>query len=220
MQTMVNVVLTNLRRTKSLVFLGFLFAFTQAFAETKIEIDLDAHVLKLYQDEQVIKTYPIAYGRGGIGKKSRGDGKTPLGFYRIVSIKKSSGFGYFLHLNYPNIDDVTRAYREGLLDEKTFEQILSQIRNGMAPQNTLLGGYVGIHGLGGENPTKLNIHRHFNWTQGCIALTDAEVKDLLHYVSPGTPVVIKGSVQPTLNVAKQSNPPFTRKAIASQGEHP
>ncbi len=217
---MANAVLTNLRRTKALVFLGFLFVFTQVFAETKIEIDLDTHVLKLYQDEKVIKTYPIAYGRGGVGKKTRGDGKTPLGYYRIVSIKKSSGFGYFLHLNYPNVDDVMRAYREGLLDEKTFEQILSQTRNGMAPQNTLLGGYVGIHGLGGENPTKLDIHRHFNWTQGCIALTDAEVKDLLHYVSMGTPVVIKGSVQPTLDMAKQSHPPFTRKAVASQGEHP
>jgi len=106
------------------------------------------------------------------------------------------------------------------LDEKTFEQILSQIRNGMAPQNTLLGGYVGIHGLGGENPTKLDIHRHFNWTQGCIALTDTEVKDLLHYVSTGTSVVIKGPVKPALDMAKQSHPPFTRKAIASQGEHP
>jgi len=92
---MANAVLTNLRRTKALVFLGFLFVFTQAFAETKIEIDLDAHVLKLYQDEQVIKTYPIAYGRGGIGKKSRGDGKTPLGFYRIVSIKKVLGLAIF-----------------------------------------------------------------------------------------------------------------------------
>jgi len=66
---MANAVLTNLRRTKALVFLGFLFVFTQVFAETKIEIDLDTHVLKLYQDEKVIKTYPIAYGRGGVGKK-------------------------------------------------------------------------------------------------------------------------------------------------------
>lgn len=203
------------KKANALAFFSFLvyFFISAAFAETKLEVNLDEHLLKIYQDDVVVKTYPVAYGRGGVGKKTRGDGKTPLGYYHITSVKKSAAFGYFLHLNYPNIDDVIHAHKDGILDDQTFENILSRMTSGMAPQNTPLGGYIGIHGLGGENPAKLSIHRHFNWTQGCIALTDEEIQDLLHYVSAGTLVVIKGSLHP---LEKKLQPPST-KAIASQG---
>lgn len=203
------------KKAGALAFFSFLCCFfiSAVFAETKLEVNLDEHLLKIYQDDVVIKTYPVAYGRGGVGKRTKGDGKTPLGYYYITSVKKSAAFGFFFHLNYPNLEDVIDAHKDGILDDQTFEHILSRMTNGMAPQNTPLGGYIGIHGLGGKNPTKLGIHRHFNWTQGCIALTDEEIQDLLNYVSAGTLVVIKGSLQP---LEKKPQPPST-KAIVSQG---
>ena len=57
-------------------------------------------------------------------------------------------------------------------------------------QNTPLGGAIGIHGIGEITEEKLEIHRTINWTKGCIALTNDEIDDLLHYIGVGTKVVI------------------------------
>ena len=55
------------------------------------------------------------------------------------------------------------------------------------PQNTALGGYIGIHGLGNRDPA---IHKKMNWTDGCIALTDEQIEQLAQWIDVGTRVVI------------------------------
>ncbi len=56
------------------------------------------------------------------------------------------------------------------------------------PQETPLGGYIGIHGIGRGDPA---IHQKFNWTQGCIALTNRQIDDLSKWVHVGMRVVIR-----------------------------
>ena len=56
------------------------------------------------------------------------------------------------------------------------------------PQDTALGGYIGIHGVGAGDPA---VHEDFNWTEGCVALTDAQIDALLRHITVGTAVEIR-----------------------------
>jgi lipoprotein-anchoring transpeptidase ErfK/SrfK len=56
------------------------------------------------------------------------------------------------------------------------------------PQNTPLGGRLGIHGIGRANPA---IHKAINWTDGCVALTNQQIRQLSPWVQVGTRVVIR-----------------------------
>ena len=58
----------------------------------------------------------------------------------------------------------------------------------MPPQQTALGGHIGIHGIGAGDP---RIHEDFNWTSGCIALTNAQIDDLAGWVRLGMRVVVR-----------------------------
>ncbi|MFC6670290.1 L,D-transpeptidase family protein [Marinobacterium aestuariivivens] len=78
--------------------------------------------------------------------------------------------------------------RDGRIDRGTYLRIVSALDLGLVPpQDTPLGGQIGIHGLGGGDP---DVHELFNWTNGCVALTDAEVKRLARWVNRGTRVEI------------------------------
>ena len=96
-----------------------------------------------------------------------------------------------MQINYPNLLDAWHGYRNGLISASEFRTIAQAYKNTkMPPQNTALGGYIGIHGLGETNVEKLRIHATQNWTEGCIALKNQEIDELRHYVSIGTPVSI------------------------------
>jgi lipoprotein-anchoring transpeptidase ErfK/SrfK len=56
------------------------------------------------------------------------------------------------------------------------------------PQHTPLGGYIGIHGVGSGDP---EVHRAYNWTNGCVALTNAQIDILAEWARAGTPVEIR-----------------------------
>jgi L,D-peptidoglycan transpeptidase YkuD (ErfK/YbiS/YcfS/YnhG family) len=49
------------------------------------------------------------------------------------------------------------------------------------PWDTPLGGEVFIHGRGSES----------DWTFGCVALDDADMKELFATIPKGTPVIIE-----------------------------
>lgn len=142
---------------------------------------------------EIIKKYHIASGKGGKGtKRKQGDSKTPQGVYRVSKFKKSSRFYYFIQLDYPNLVDAWYGYKNKVIDSKEFKRIATAYKNReIPPQDTRLGGFIGIHGLGEENEKKLAIHQDINWTDGCIALTNEEINDLKKFVHVGTPVIIK-----------------------------
>ena len=157
-----------------------------------LEIDKSERLLQIKSPRGVIKEFRIASGRGGQGeKRASGDNRTPVGIYRIAGFNESSKFHYFIRLNYPNVKDAFYGLKNGTISKFEFDRIVDSLRHGrLPPQNTALGGAIGIHGIGDENPKSLRIHTNIDWTEGCVALTNRQIEELRHYVSVGTEVVI------------------------------
>ena len=128
------------------------------------------HVLELLKDGKVIRTYNVALGRGGLAPKEReGDGRTPEGRYIIDSRNAESHYHKALHISYPNEEDRRRAARLGV-----------------SP-----GGAIMIHGLPDGKGWIGAAHRLYDWTLGCIAVTDEEIDEIWAMVPIGTPVEIR-----------------------------
>ena len=161
-------------------------------SEYRLRISKQDNELIVERAGERVKTYRIASGRGGRGAKRRqGDNKTPVGVYRILHGRASGRFDYFMHLDYPNLIDAWRGYRDKVISAAEFRQIaLAHKQRRTPPQDTGLGGFIGIHGLGHTDPEKLAIHEGFNWTEGCIALTNEEIRELRQFIQPGATVMI------------------------------
>ncbi len=161
-------------------------------SDYQIEISKSAQELSLKKGNQIVMTYRIALGSGGKGaKRQLGDKKTPVGNYQLVEFKADSKFYYFMQIDYPNLLDAWYGYKNEIITATEFKQIATAFKNKqMPPQDTALGGYIGIHGLGKVTDKKLDIHDMHNWTEGCVALKNEEINDLRKYVSIGTQVII------------------------------
>lgn len=159
----------------------------------ELEITKSRNELAVKDGAAVIKRFHASFGRGGRGaKRKRGDDMTPVGAYRIVEFKPDSRFHFFMLLDYPNLVDGWHGYRDRTIDASQFKAIAAAYRQGYSPpQNTALGGYIGIHGIGEVSAKKLDIHHSQNWTRGCIALRNEEINELRAYVTQGTRVVIR-----------------------------
>lgn len=154
-------------------------------------VDTKAHRIEVKKGGQTIDTLnKIAIGRGGAGYKvHRGDNVTPYGSYRIGWVGEKSSFRKFFGLNYPSESDAENALRQGIIDKPTYESIMTaHMFHQIPPQNTPLGGRIGIHGLGVGD---LRIHNAFDWTHGCIALTNEQIDHLSQWVDTGMLVKIK-----------------------------
>lgn len=166
---------------------------SKAASDYEIVIIKSRQILAIKNGTKTVKQYRIALGKGGNGtKRKQGDKKTPTGVYKVMEFNEDSKFHYFIQLDYPNLLDAWYGYKNQIITASEFKDIASAYKNKQKPpQSTALGGYIGIHGLGDESDEKLFIHQEFNWTEGCIALTNHEVSDLRKYVDIGTRVVIK-----------------------------
>ncbi len=158
-----------------------------------LEIDKSERTLIVRKGQHVARKFQVAVGRGGIGdKRIRGDNKTPLGVYRITEFKDDSGFDLFMRLNYPNVKDAFYGLRNHLISRKQFDAIVAAARNNaLPPQDTSIGGAVGIHGLGEETAERVKVQQLLDWTRGCIALSNRDVHALRQYVDVGTKVTIR-----------------------------
>jgi murein L,D-transpeptidase YafK len=132
----------------------------------------------------------IAFGAAGVKEKQRvGDDVTPRGSYRVGWIRNSNKFETFIGLTYPSLPDAERGYRRGVINLATYERIKgAHVGGRMPPQDTRLGGFIGIHGVGKGS---LEIHRLANWTAGCIAVENSQIEELARLVRPGTQVEIR-----------------------------
>jgi len=158
--------------------------------EVWLQVDTQALILRVMRGQQPIKTYKdIAIGRfGTTADKRRLDGKTQLGEFHISLIKNTSTYHRFFGIDYPQLDQAERALEQGELPPDEFKAIHSAVRaHRVPPQNTALGGHLGIHGIGAGDP---KIHTSYNWTKGCIALTNSQIDELAQWVRLGIRVVI------------------------------
>ena len=128
------------------------------------------HVMELLAGGKVIRTYKVALGRGGLAPKERaGDGRTPEGHYIVDVRNQASAYHRSLHISYPNAEERRRAARLGV-----------------SP-----GGDIIIHGLPNNMGWLGTSHRLYDWTLGCIAVTDPEIDEVWKMVPVGTPVEIR-----------------------------
>jgi len=163
-----------------------------AFAEDIwLLVDTEKLELSVKSGNTVLTKFSnIAIGRNGAGfKQKRGDDITPLGAYKISWVNKKSRYHFFYGFNYPSIDNVKNALDKGLVDKKSYQQIIrAHKHNQVPPQNTTLGGMIGIHGLGlGDK----QIHETINWTHGCIALNNEQIIKLDKLIKKNTIVIVK-----------------------------
>jgi murein L,D-transpeptidase YafK len=127
------------------------------------------HVMELLAGGKAIRTYKVALGRGGLAPKEReGDAKVPEGHYTIDSRNDASHYHKALHISYPNAEDRKRAAKMGVPP----------------------GGAIMIHGLPNGMSWMRAVHRTYDWTLGCVAVTDDEIDEIWKLVPVGTPVDI------------------------------
>ncbi len=89
----------------------------------------------------------------------------------------------------PAYTDASRGLSDGTISRRQWQDIRRRHKTGkVPPQNTPLGGYLGIHGIGAGD---IEVHRSFNWTNGCVALTNEQMDQLLELIGVGTPVEIR-----------------------------
>jgi murein L,D-transpeptidase YafK len=145
--------------------------------------------LAVYCEGGAVFTFPAAFGREPVGpKRVAGDSRTPEGDYRIAGPARPSRFHRFVPIDYPSVADADLALAEGRISPAEHSRIVDAHRRGvMPPQDTALGGLLGLHGEGerwrGES-------KGLDWTYGCIALPDAELDFVVERVTRGTPVTI------------------------------
>ncbi len=166
--------------------------YTPANQDYQIEISKSREELMVKRGDEVVRRYRAATGTGGEGSKRQiGDKKTPVGVYKIIDFKTDSRFHFFMQIDYPNLLDAWYGYKNELIDASEFRAITTALKNDkVPPQDTALGGYIGIHGIGETDDEKRLIHEAGNWTEGCIALTNKEINELRQFVSIGTRIVI------------------------------
>jgi hypothetical protein len=131
---------------------------------------------------------PVALARAPGPKRARGDQRMPEGDYRIAGPARPSRFHRFLPIDYPAPADAALALAEARIGRTEHDAIVAAHRAGrMPPQTTALGGHLGFHGEGrrwqGEGA--------LDWTEGCVALRDADIERLGRLAPPGTPVRIE-----------------------------
>ena len=154
-------------------------------------VDTRALTLSVMAGESTLRTYEnIDIGSNGSTREKRvRDEKTPLGEFSINAIRTSNHFHLFLSINYPNMENARRALETGHISSREYQAVRKAWRNGETPpQDTSLGGHLGIHGIGAGS---LEIHNNVNWTDGCIAVTNEQVEELAGWVRVGTRVTIR-----------------------------
>ncbi len=161
------------------------------------EVQLVAHKrtfkLDLIINGEVIKTYPVVFGRNYSNiKTSKDDYVTPIGKYFICDIDTAYIYYKFLHINYPSEVDATEALKKNIISREEFLEITNAL-NSMEcpPSNTALGSSIGIHGIGRFDFIFRNLPFAFNWTNGSIALSNENIDEIISVVDIGTPVIIK-----------------------------
>lgn len=125
--------------------------------------------LEVISGGKVTHEFKVALGGSPKGHKTKeGDRKTPEGKYALDYKKPDSAFYKAIHISYPNANDISQA----------------------RTHNVLPGGQVMIHGQKNGLGWLSFITQHFDWTSGCIALTNSDMDILWPLVREGTTVEI------------------------------
>ncbi|AKV06882.1 MULTISPECIES: L,D-transpeptidase family protein [Pseudomonas] len=136
----------------------------------KVLVLKSAHQLQLIADGKPLRTYRISLGKQPKGAKlMEGDKRTPEGFYWVDWRKVSDRFNLAMHISYPNVSDSARARREGVEP----------------------GGMIMIHGTPDTYDYPENLFHTLDWTDGCIAMRNMDMREVWGLVPDGTMIEIR-----------------------------
>ncbi|WP_424944457.1 L,D-transpeptidase family protein [Aliiroseovarius crassostreae] len=133
----------------------------------RIVVEKSARTLTVFREGEAVKTYKVALGFAPKGDKTvEGDGKTPEGVFKITHRNPKSAYHLSLGIDYPQLDDIARAEAAGVRP----------------------GGDIFIHGQ--PNGSGRFVTIPYDWTAGCIAVSDDEIEELWAITPDGTEVEI------------------------------
>lgn len=148
-----------------------------------ITVTKSKRILRLYSGGKLVREYRAGLGLSPAEDKIKaGDRRTPEGEFYICRKNAQSKFYLSLELSYPNKRHADRGLRDRLITRSQYNQIVSALEQKRVPlQNTHLGGEIFIHGNGSSS----------DWTWGCVALEDKDIRELFDAIPVGTPVIIE-----------------------------
>ena len=121
--------------------------------------------LLLLKNQRVLRTMDISLGLIPDGdKQAEGDFRTPEGRYELTERNAASDFFLSIKISYPNDQDIRESSELGLNP----------------------GGQIMIHGLPNDPRHDMNYYRQVDWTDGCIAVTNADMVDIWLMTRAGT----------------------------------
>ncbi|HYC79213.1 MAG TPA: L,D-transpeptidase [Planctomycetota bacterium] len=158
--------------------------------DPRLEVSTLRGVLELWDGDVRIKVYDCAFGEdGAFNRTAAGRPSTPLGEFRIVEKQVREDVlargPRFLRLDYPDLDAADRGLSDGLLTAEHYDAIRTAAAAGLpTPVDTPLGGPLGIQG-------NWFFWRPRHFTDGSIALANADLNELFRHVPIGTPVIVR-----------------------------
>ncbi len=157
----------------SLLTIVFLFScVVPAFGSNIDYVLVNKSEQKMYliSEGKRVKEYHVVFGGNPKGhKQQEGDQRTPEGKYILDYKKSDSAFHKAIHISYPNTTDKARAKKKGVNP----------------------GGLIMIHGQKNGLGWLSWVSQSFNWTDGCIAVTNEEMDEIWSLVKVGTPIEIQ-----------------------------
>ena len=126
--------------------------------------------LYLLKKGKPFREYHIALGKKPEGPKvQEHDQKTPEGNYTLDYKNTHSSYYRAIHVDYPRPQDKARAKKLGVNP----------------------GGAIMIHGQPNWFGWLSPIRQRFDWTAGCIAVSNGDMDEIWEAVKPGTPIEIR-----------------------------
>jgi murein L,D-transpeptidase YafK len=136
----------------------------------KVLVVKSERTLQLISRGDTLKTYRVSLGKQPDGAKQReGDLRTPEGFYWIDWRKTSDKFNLSMHISYPNARDQAQARNKGVS----------------------AGGMIMIHGTPLDEEYPEWFFHTLDWTQGCIAMKNTDMREIWSLVKDGTLIEIR-----------------------------
>lgn len=136
----------------------------------KVVVIKSKRIMLLLSEGEILKSYKVSLGKQPTGRKVMGgDQKTPEGIYRLDLRNPSSNFHMSIHISYPNEADLANARQLGV-----------------QPGNGIM-----IHGLPDDLAELGKLQRRWDWTDGCIAVSNPEIEEIWRLVPDGTTIEIR-----------------------------
>jgi len=126
--------------------------------------------LDLMRAYSVLRSYKVALGLNPVGQKERsGDFRTPEGTYYLSRRNARSDFFLSVQVSYPNDADLARARRN----------------------HWQSGGSIMIHGLPNSLKHPPEYYERHDWTDGCIAVSNADMVEIWLLTPDNIPIDIR-----------------------------